>query len=76
MLAKEIETLEEKLEDIQNELSVIHGTANIIAIAIGHQLITTKELDYVVFGMVRNMAKTIKEIENLIGQIMELKRSI
>ena len=68
--------LEDKLEDMQTELSTIYETTNLIYLALSFGTAGTDDVMYVLGNAVCRMEKAVKETENLIQETIRMRSCV
>lgn len=74
-IANELRVLEDKLEDIDNRMHVVHGTTQMIVTALDAGY-NTEQASWVAAGVADNTAAMLKEMEQLITATMRIRTNI
>lgn len=71
-----IRELEDKLEDLGNDLQIISETVTAVEIAVSNGELKQENTCWALFGIARNAKKAIKDIEELTKEAINMRRTI
>ncbi len=70
-----ISEMQDRLEELQNDLLIIYETATTIEISINEGGLTSSQIGWALNGVTRNIDKSVKDVGSLLNEVSE-KRSV
>lgn len=64
--------MQDKLEDLQYELSIVSGTVNVANTVLGTETVTKEEICLVLEGAVRNLDNSIANVRILVDESIKM----
>lgn len=71
-----ISEMQDRLEDLQNELLIISETATAIETSLNEGNLTSSQIGWAFLGVVRSIDKSVKDVENLVEEVLEKRKVI
>lgn len=71
-----IAKMQDRLEDLQNELLIISETATAIEISLNEGSLTSSQIGWALVGVIRSIDKSVKDVENLVEEVLEKRKVI
>lgn len=68
--------MQERLEELQGELSIISETANAIESSLNEGILRADQIGWALIGIIRNIDKSIKDVEMLIDGSLEARKTL
>lgn len=65
--------LENKLEDVENELLIIYETANALHFLLSEGAITMEQADAVLWGITNDVSDSLENVKCLVKETMEIR---
>lgn len=71
-----IAKIQDRLEDLQNELLIISETATAIQISLNEGNLTSSQIGWALIGVIRSIDKSVKDVESLVEEMLEKRKVI
>lgn len=71
-----ISEMQDRLEDLQNELLIISETATAIETSLNEGNLTSSQIGWALIGVIRSIDKSAKDTENLVEEVLEKRKVI
>ncbi len=71
-----IAKIQDRLEDLQNELLIISETATAIQISLNEGNLTSSQIGWALIGVIRSIDKSVKDVESLVEEVLEKRKVI
>lgn len=71
-----ITEMQDKLEEMQGELLIISETATAIETSLSGGNLDSSQVEWAFIGIIRNVDKLAKDIENLVKEVIEMRSII
>lgn len=71
-----IAEMQDRLEDLQNELLIISETATAIETSLNEGNLTSSQIGWALIGVIRSIDKSAKDAENLVEEVLEKRKVI
>jgi len=68
-----ITEMQDRLEDLQNELLIISETATAIETSLNEGNLTASQIGWAFLGVIRSIDKSIKNVENLVDETIKMR---
>ena len=66
--------LENKLEDVENDLLIIYETANALHILLSEGSVMAEQADTVLWGITNSVSDSLKSVKYLVEETMKTRR--
>lgn len=66
--------LENKLEDLENDLLIIYETANALHILLGEGSVTAEQADTVLWGITNSISNSLGSVKWLVEETMKTRK--
>lgn len=71
-----ITEIQDRLEDLQNELLIISETATVIETSLNEGSLTSSQIGWAFIGVIRSIDKSVKDVESLVEEMLEKRKVI
>ncbi len=71
-----IAKIQDRLEDLQNELLIISETATAIETSLNEGSLTSSQIGWALVGVIRSIDKSVKDVESLVEEVLEKRKVI
>ncbi len=71
-----ITEMQDRLEDLQNELLIIYETATAIETSLNEGNLTSSQIGWALIGVIRSIDKSVKDVESLVEEVLEKRKVI
>ena len=71
-----ITEIQDRLEDLQNELLIISETATVIETSLNEGSLTSSQVGWALIGVIRSIDKSVKDVESLVEEMLEKRKVI
>lgn len=71
-----IAEMQDRLEELQNELLIISETATAIQISLNEGNLTSSQVGWALIGVIRSIDKSVKDVESLVEEVFEKRKVI
>lgn len=71
-----ISEMQDRLEDLQNELLIISETATAIETSLNEGNLTSSQIGWAFLGVIRSIDKSAKDVESLVEEVIEKRKAI
>lgn len=71
-----IAEMQDRLEELQNELLIILETATLIETSLSVGSLTSSQVGWALIGVIRNIDKSVKDVESLVEEVLEKRKVI
>lgn len=71
-----IAEMQDRLEELQNELLIISETATAIQISLNEGNLTSSQIGWALIGVIRSIDKSVKDVESLVEEVLEKRKVI
>ena len=71
-----ITEMQDRLEELQNELLIILETATAIETSLNEGSLTSSQIGWALVGVIRSIDKSAKDVENLVEEVLEKRKII
>ncbi len=71
-----IAEMQDRLEELQNELLIISETATAIQISLNEGNLTSSQVGWALIGVIRSIDKSVKDVESLVEEVLEKRKVI
>lgn len=68
-----ISELEDKLENVNNKLMMVHETADAISMAVDQGGMKAENLTYAIGGISKSTYEATRDIESLVNEVIKIK---
>ena len=68
--------MQDRLEDLQNELLIIYETATAIETSLNEGNLTSSQIGWALIGVIRSIDKSVKDVESLVEEVLEKRKVI
>ncbi len=71
-----ITEMQDRLEELQNELLIIYETATAIETSLNEGNLTSSQIGWALIGVIRSIDKSVKDVESLVEEVLEKRKVI
>ncbi len=71
-----ITEMQDRLEELQNELLIILETATAIETSLNEGSLTSSQIGWALIGVIRSIDKSVKDVESLVEEVLEKRKVI
>ena len=71
-----ITEMQDRLEELQNELLIISETATAIETSLNEGNLTSSQIGWALIGVIRSIDKSVKDVESLVEEVLEKRKVI
>ena len=68
--------MQDRLEELQNELLIISETATAIETSLNEGSLTSSQIGWALIGVIRSIDKSVKDVESLVEEVLEKRKVI
>ena len=68
--------MQDRLEELQNELLIILETATLIETSLSAGSLTSSQVGWALIGVIRSIDKSVKDVERLVEEMLEKRKVI
>ncbi|MCI8427204.1 MAG: hypothetical protein HFJ03_06695 [Lachnospira sp.] len=68
--------MQDRLEELQNELLIILETATLIETSLSAGSLTSSQVGWALIGVIRSIDKSVKDVESLVEEMLEKRKVI
>ena len=66
-----ITEMQDRLEELQNELLIILETATAIETSLNEGSLTSSQIGWALIGVIRSIDKSVKDVESLVEEVLK-----
>ena len=70
-----IAEMQDKLENLQTDLSIIHGTLNMTNTALENGALS-EDVNYAIFGITKEISNTIQDVRALVDETIKMQKNL
>ena len=63
--------MQDRLEELQNELLIISETATAIETSLNEGSLTSSQIGWALVGVIRSIDKSVKDVESLVEEVLK-----
>ena len=71
-----ITEMQDRLEELENELLIILETATAIETSLNEGNLTSSQVGWALIGVIRSIDKSVKDVESLVEEVLEKRKVI
>ena len=71
-----ITEMQDRLEELHNELLIILETATAIETSLNEGSLTSSQIGWALIGVIRSIDKSVKDVESLVEEVLEKRKVI
>lgn len=71
-----ITEMQDRLEELENELLIILETATAIETSLNEGNLTSSQVGWALIGVIRSIDKSVKDVESLVEEMLEKRKVI
>ena len=71
-----ITEMQDRLEELENELLIIYETATAIETSLNEGNLTSSQIGWALIGVIRSIDKSVKDVESLVEEVLEKRKVI
>lgn len=71
-----ITEMQDHLEDLQNNLSIVSETANAIEASLSEGILTVDNVRWALIGVIRDINKAVSDSEKLVDAVIKIRSAV